>query len=130
MSSFTSPLIVEVLDDGRNCEIHEQFGYRIGDVNSKRRVQIAVGYVTDFGTIPRIFWIILPPHGKYGKATVVHDYLCSYRKVLTEDGFEMISRKEADDIFLEAMGVLNVPWYQKYPMYAAVRAYATVMGIK
>lgn len=38
-------------------------------------IRVPAGFVTDFASIPRAFWVVLPPTGKYGKAAVVHDYL-------------------------------------------------------
>jgi hypothetical protein len=38
-------------------------------------VQIPIGFVTDFASIPRIFWSILPPDGEYTYAAIIHDYL-------------------------------------------------------
>lgn len=129
MSSFTTPLIVEVLDDGVNYEVHEAFEYRIGDENSTRAVQVPVGYITDFASIPRIFWTLLSPTGKYGKAAVVHDYLCNYRKVMQDGEATYISRDEVDHIFLEAMEVLKVNLIVRRTLFGFVRAYAIVTGI-
>ena len=131
MSSFTSPLRVEAVD-ARSWRLLEEFGYYIGSKDSSEYVSVPAGYVTDFATIPQVFWSVIPPWGKYGKAAVIHDFLCSdkqYRRV-TEDGFEGVecSRKQADDIFLEAMGVLGVDEVTKTMMYAAVRAYAIASG--
>jgi hypothetical protein len=38
-------------------------------------VKIPTGFVTDFASIPRIFWSILPPDGDYTYAAIIHDYL-------------------------------------------------------
>lgn len=131
MSSFTKPLRVEAVD-ARQWKLLEEFGYYIGTENSNEYVPVPVGYVTDFATIPRAFWSVIPPWGKYGKAAVIHDFLCTDKYFLrkTEDGVEKIecSRKQADDIFLEAMGVLGVDDVTKTMMYAAVRAYAIASG--
>lgn len=54
---------------------------------------VPVGFVTDFASIPRLLWALLPRDGSYQPAAVLHDWL------YTED----VSRKDADDIFLEAM---------------------------
>lgn len=72
MSSFTKPLRVEALDDNK-WKLLEQFDYYIGSLESDEYVAVPVGYVTDFATIPQIFWSIIPPWGKYGKAAVIHD---------------------------------------------------------
>lgn len=131
MSSFTKPLRVEAVDE-RNWKLLEEFDYYIGELDSDEYVSVPVGYETDFATIPQIFWSIIPPWGKYGKAAVIHDFLCTdgyYFRVV--DGAKLqvpVTRKEADDIFLEAMTVLGVDEVTRTAMYAAVRAYAIATG--
>jgi len=71
------------------------------------------GFKTDFASVPRIFWRIFPPWGVYSPAAVIHDYLYRYGSV---------SRKAADDIFLEIMTTLKVPYWKRYSMYWAVRS--------
>lgn len=127
MSSFTKKLITEYID-GRDFAIHEPFAYRIGDENSQVVVNVPVGYVTDFASTPRFIWSILPPTGKYGKAAVVHDFLCRYHKIMNGAESVYVSRQQGDDIFYEAMKVLNVPAWQRNTMYFFVRAYAVVKG--
>lgn len=39
------------------------------------RVDVPTGFVTDFASIPRAFWSLLPTDGDYAYAAVVHDYL-------------------------------------------------------
>ena len=38
-------------------------------------VQVPVGFVTDFASIPRLFWSLLRPDGLYAYAAIIHDYL-------------------------------------------------------
>jgi hypothetical protein len=38
-------------------------------------VDVPVGFVTDFASIPRVFWSLLPTDGEYAYAAVIHDYL-------------------------------------------------------
>lgn len=90
-------------------------------VYSGDSIQIAVpaGFETDFASVPRwplVWWLAADTaHAP----SVVHDYL--YRM----DG---VSRKEADDIFYEAMaadqpelGIRAVPRWRRWLMWAAVR---------
>lgn len=74
----------------------------------------AAGDMPDFATIPRPLWVLFPPTGPYGKAAVIHDYLYDMR---------IGTRERADAIFLEAMGVLGVPWLVRRLLYAAVRVF-------
>ena len=117
MSRFTSALVVSPLADGKTWVLLETFGYDVGELGSGDSVEVAAGFCTDFASIPRIFWAVLPRWGKYGNAAVVHDWL--YWK-------QRRSRRASDDIMLEAMGVLSVPVYQKYPIYWAVRAFGWI----
>lgn len=109
--SFHTPLDVEVLDDGRNYKLTSEFDYD----SSIGTIHIPVGFITDFASIPKLFWNILPPTGRYGKAACVHDYL--YRT----PGFA--SKEIADAIFLEAMAALGTPVLTRYLMYLAVRLF-------
>lgn len=132
MSSFTTPLRVTPVDGEDNLwELLEEFDYELGAKGSGKRVSCPAGFRTDFASIPRILWAILPPWGKYGKAAVIHDFLCTYRYYLDENGNKVsVTRAECDVIFLEAMEVLSVPPFKRKLMYAAVRTYAIVKGIK
>lgn len=114
MSSFTTPLIVEPLPDGRNWRLVEEFEFWYEDKEERRTIKIPAGFVTDFASVPRLFWNALPPWGKYGKAAVVHDYC--YRT-------GCLSRKKCDQIFLEGMRVLGVPFWKRHVMYWAVRLF-------
>lgn len=113
MSSFTTPLKLEYID-GRDWKVTEEFIYRIGSDTSEEAVKVPAGEITDFASIPRVFWRILPPTGEYGKAAVIHDYL--YKHAVG-------TRKWCDDIFLEAMGVLKVSAWKRYAIYNAVRSF-------
>lgn len=63
MSSFTKPLKVENVD-ARRWKLLEEFDYFIGAVDSKESVNVPAGTVTDFASIPRPLWNILPPWGQ------------------------------------------------------------------
>ena len=132
MSSFTTPLILEFLDadkteDNKRFKLVQAFQYYIGDEGSGDEINVPAGHPTDFASVPRIFWTILPPVGQYGKAAVVHDYLCDE---CIKCGYQyppgMKSRAEADKIFFEAMGVLKVKKWKRYIMFWAVRAWGII----
>lgn len=79
------------------------------------------GFVTDFASVPRIFWRIFPPSGQYNRAAVVHDYLCFTKGC---------SRFMADAVFREAMRELGVPRWKRIMMYLACRAYSIFRGLR
>lgn len=79
------------------------------------------GYATDFASIPRAFWSILPPTGDgveahYGQAAVIHDWLYDRGEI---EG-KPINKREADDIFLACMESLNVTKWKREIMHWAV----------
>jgi hypothetical protein len=111
MSRFTDALVVSPLADGKTWVLVRSFGYEVGALGSGDVVECRIGFMTDFASIPRPFWTILPKWGKYGNAAVIHDWL-----YWSQDR----SRHEADRIIFEAMGVLNVSDWQRYAIYWAV----------
>lgn len=74
--------------------------------------------ITDLASVPRIFWTLLPPDGKYAKAAIIHDYLYDNAQR---------TKKEADRIFLDGMTVLGVPKWKRTVMYWAVRVFGRGM---
>lgn len=71
---------------------------------------------TDFASVPRAFVWFIPRYGRYTKAAILHDYLCS---IAVPAG--RISRIDADGIFRQAMRELGVPFLRRWIMWAAVR---------
>ena len=132
MSSFTEPLITQYLPDTKNWMLPAGAGFRywLGEVDSGVGVDIPDFFITDGASVPRPLWNLVPPWGDHGQAAVLHDYLCTYLTILVFGKPISITRKECDDIFLEAMGVLNVHPVKKYAMYYAIRAYAVLAGKK
>jgi hypothetical protein len=110
MSAFTTPADLRMLDNYA-WELLTEFEYHVGEHPSVDVIRIPAGTVTDLASVPRILWAIFPPHGKWAKAAIVHDYLYA-NAVKTKD--------YADKVFLEAMGVLQVPPVRRKLMYWAV----------
>lgn len=103
--------------------VTKAFNYHVGDEQSSTIITIPAGYLTDGASVPRVFWSLIPPWGNYGQAAVLHDWLCENGYVMVNGIIDNIDRKQADDIFLEAMGVLKVPKYKSIIMYYAIRAF-------
>ena len=74
-------------------------------------VTVPTGFVTDFASIPQIFWSILKPDGLYAYAAVVHDYLYWTQST---------SRDAADTILKLAMEDFNVAGATVTAIYEAV----------
>lgn len=76
--------------------------------------QVPEGFQTDFASVPRVFWRILPPTGDYGRGAVLHDWLYQSK---------CCARADADLIFLTAMEALKVYRWKRLVLYYAVRVF-------
>lgn len=131
MSSFTTPIRAELLDDGVRWRLLERFVYHVGVEGSGEIIAVPAGYVTDFASIPKVCWSIIgSPMGKYSKAAVVHDYLYDQGGLIPRatdsDGgtaYRRYSKADSDNIFKEAMRVLGVGNPRRWMMYQAVKLF-------
>ena len=105
-----NPLTVREVDD-LSWELVTELVYR----GNRDEFRVPVGYRTDFASIPVIFRWLLPKHGRYTKAAVVHDYLVEHSRATD------FTRCDADGIFRRMMGELGVPILKRWIMWAAVR---------
>ena len=113
-SQFTSPFRGELI--GKNLwRVLEPFEYHVGTFPSKEIITVERNFVTNFASVPRMFWGIISPIDTHGKAAVVHDY--AYYKNLYQD------RKKCDQIFLEGLRVLDTAEWKAIAMYDAVRMF-------
>ena len=114
--------------DGRVWELHnpdEHWG-----MMSREGIHIVPidGFLTDFASVPRLFWRIFPPTGNgkgaaYGPAAVIHDWLYQMGDLYGE----VIERGWADDVFMDGMRALGVSKARRWPIYLAVRAFGWVV---
>ena len=106
---FNDSLQVALLPGGRCVRLTRNFKVTLA---VGRMITVPAGFETDFASVPRLFWRIIPPWGRYSAAAVVHDYLYATASV---------TRYEADRIFLDLMKRLGVPLWKRRLMYRAVR---------
>lgn len=94
-------------------------------------IEVPGGFLSDGATVPRPFWDIVPPWGRYGQAAVLHDYLCLTGKIYRNGKLEyMISRAEVDKYLKLAMVALGVPRWKRNLMYIGVRVFSKVFERK
>ena len=105
------PLQAEFNHDGWVCRLMRNFTVILRDGTV---ITVPRGFETDFASVPRFFWRLLPPRGKWSFAAAVHDFL--YRV-----GLPGITRARADAIFLEVMQRCGVPKGHRWAMYVGVR---------
>lgn len=115
MSGFTQNYVcVKIYRYGEMPELTENLSYYVDNYV----IVIPKGFKTDFASIPRIFWNIIAPIGKWTLPSVLHDYLYS-------EGYRLgISRKQADKIFYQAMRKSFVAPITANIMWACVRLFA------
>lgn len=116
MSRFTSSdPFGHYLPDGVRFQIREDMVYAVGAEFSIELIIVPDGFITDFASIPVPIQAIIPKSiGR--RAAILHDYL-----YFTQGLSGKYSRKECDQIFLEALKVLGVRWTQRQVLYLGVR---------
>ena len=80
------------------------------------RVIVPSGYCTDLASVPRIPLVYAWTGGRANMPAILHDYLY-------DCWTDRITRKQADQAFLRAMGAMREPgaWLTRRAMYAGVR---------
>ena len=115
MASFLDPLIATPLPDGKQWCVYRRLRY-LSDVGVGVATTITVnpGFVTDYASIPQELWAILPPWGRYGPASVLHDW--GYWQ-------QTLTRQQCDDVLREASLLLGVEDAIVSTIYNAVRLF-------
>lgn len=110
MAGFLEPLLVrEIPGDDTHWQLAEPCVYFLKSPDGHEWVEAEVGYITDFGSIPRLIQVIpgLSSNGRYRRAYVIHDKLFTSAVVQTPNGTRPCSFEEANDLLNEAMGALG-----------------------
>ena len=112
-SNFLDELICSPLSNGKLWVLRKNFKYQTirGEI-----INVPEGFFTDFASIPWLFRWFIPKWGKYGEASVIHDWLYWNQS----DDFD---RNKSDWIFKEAMGFSNVNRFKKFIIYQAVHIF-------
>lgn len=79
---------------------------------AKSVIIVPRGFRTDLASVPRVPVVYLVTGGVGTTAAVVHDWIYASGQ---------FSRKMADDVFHEACGVLGVPGWRRWLLWAGVR---------
>lgn len=108
-----SNLSLKPFFDGIHYRLEQEYWYEVNGYI----IKVPKGFITDFASVPRAFWTIFPPFGRYTPSAVVHDFLYSQ---YNETG---INRTLADRIFLCIMKELGVGIIKRNVMYRAVRMF-------
>lgn len=108
---FKSFLVVSPFADGTYWYLREELRWL--SASGEEHV-VPRGFVTDFASIPRPLWWLLPKWARYGNAAVVHDFnYWEQRK----------SRKAADRAMVEGMRDLGVGKLTRNSIYFFLRMF-------
>ncbi len=99
-------------DDGEYWVLGSELVFTIRETG--QRIVVPRGFVTDFASVPRIFWTFFPKHGEYTRAAIVHDFLYWQQQC---------TREQADELFDIVMADSDVDTTSRYTIYAAVRVW-------
>ena len=104
---LAKPLIFQCVWD---CKRLASQLFKDGDIV---RITVKPGLVTDFASVPKLLWPLLPPHRKgWRKPAVLHDALYQ---------FNVFRRITADLLFYHALRVQGVSRWKAKMFYWAVR---------
>ncbi len=99
-------------DDGEFWVMGNDLVFSVRDTG--QRIVVPRGFVTDFASVPRIFWSVFPRHGEYTRAAIVHDFLYWEQRC---------TRSQADELFDIIMQDSDVDSTTRLAIYAAVRVW-------
>lgn len=94
-------------------------------------ISIPKGFITDGATIPKLFWNILSPFGRFFKSCALHDYICLMAKLhnneapTLKDGISIATkyRKIADTLLSLSMKKQGIALWRRLLIMANVRTY-------
>ena len=110
MSRFLDPLITVEIDDSIFEIADHPFRYQ-SDL-AGRIFTVPVGFFTDFASVPRMGVVYAMLGDRAHEPAVVHDW--AYFSAI-------VPRGTADDVLMEAMTLMSLPWWQRYPIWWGVR---------
>jgi hypothetical protein len=106
------PMEISPTADGKYWVLTRALEYE--QPQTKQKFVVPRGFVTDLASVPRLFWSVFPPCGKYTTAAVIHDYL--YWQQPKE-----CQKDCADKLLLVAMEEAGVGFRSRNAIYKAVQ---------
>lgn len=78
--------------------------------------RVPAGFTTDFASVPRVLWWLVPPYASWLWAALVHDWLWA------ESEAGRFTKNDADGVFRRALREAGVRPLQRWVMWSIVRA--------
>jgi hypothetical protein len=111
-AGFTNLLIVSPFAEGTYWFLQSPLVY---EDSASNEIVVSRYFVTDFASIPRFLWLLLPKWDGYGMPSVVHDYL-----YWEQQGH---NRYFADNVLLSAMKDQSVAKWKRVVIYRTLRLF-------
>lgn len=96
MQILKGEIIVEYLQDEKKEQLWKLVEPIVVVLSNGNPLTAPSGFVTDFASVPKVFWSVIAPIGKYNLAAVIHDYFYTEHPY----GDMPSNRKYADREFL------------------------------
>lgn len=110
---------MKILNDPMLTPIEGTFNWRVDapfdvldDVLGK--IEVPLNFISDLGSIPRIFWNVIPPDGPATAGYLIHDYLYAT---------QLHTQYDADNCLLRLLKFLGIGWFARYTIYWNLRAF-------
>jgi Protein of unknown function (DUF1353) len=116
-SRFSGLAKLEDQEDGETAKLLELLCYATLD---GWRICVPTGFETDFASIPRPLWAVIPPRGKYNRPAIVHDYLYHFAPLDPRTG-RWCTQARADSIIREACENVDDRFTQRWAIYLGLR---------
>lgn len=79
-----------------------------GSQKSLPSVTVPAGFVTDLASIPRVFWSVFPPDGRYTFPAIVHDYLYWTQTFKDREDADLVLKYGMEDLSVGAVAVTAI----------------------
>lgn len=104
------PDTVQISDE--EFRVEQPFVYTFMKDGRRQNILVPAGFITDYGSIPKIFQNIIEPIGRYAACYIVHDLIYAA---------ELFTRAECDWILLCHLQEKGAFWLRRNSVYSAVR---------
>lgn len=114
---FSGLVWLEDQEDGTHAKLLAPLEYLTED---GWRIAVPAGFITDFASIPRVLWSLIPPRGRYNRPAIIHDYLYHYAPVDSTTGAR-VTKGRADAILREGCKNVDDRLTQRWTIWLGLR---------
>jgi hypothetical protein len=115
--TFSGLSNVTNLKDGIRARLNRVLAYKTKD---GWMIKVPRGFITNYASIPRVIWSVIPPHGKYNRPAIIHDFLYKYAPIDPKTG-KKCTQSRADYIIREGCEAVGVRWWKKWSIWSGLR---------